>query len=195
MSWVGGLGLEIKDWMTLLGIAVSLLIGARNWFVTNSIRSGTIKIEEFRSQIREPIQEGLAALIGVRESLLALQKPHGLDDNELQDRIATELARFEFALDDLSQALTHADNSQFAKGADWNATFLPTLQHAAGVLGRYTATGSMNRMAAGAAITDVARAVVETQSSLKLRFESEIALLMPGAKRSLAFRRRKKAQP
>lgn len=171
--------IEAKDLITGVGVLGSALIGVRNWIVTNSIRSGTIQLEEFRSQVRGPIQQKLDKLAEVRESLSALMRPNASSDDELKQKISGQLAVLEFAIDDLVLLFEHADASSFAGGSNWKSRYEPMLTGAAKRLGTLTADGPLDRVAAGAAMTDVIREISAVTTELRRRFEHDVQRMIP----------------
>ena len=171
--------LEIKDWIALLAILASLAVGVRNWVVTTSIRTGTIRLEEFRSQIRDPIQKKMDKLGEVREALSALQRPNGSTDEQLRAGISQQVASLEFTLLDLVDLFDHADRSSFADGRNWRSRYSVKLDEVAKRLGHHTVDAGFDRMAAGAAIADTTRAIADVAGELRLRFEHEVKSLVP----------------
>ena len=170
--------MEPKDILTLVGTIVAVGIGVRNWVVTNDIRAGTIRLEEFRSQIREPIQAELAKLSDIREALVALQRPNAVEISDIAARISDQLAKFEFCVQDLGGLFDHADGSGFATGANWRQRYCRPLEEAEVLLGRCTA-GTANDIQVGAALASAVRAITDVTAELRARFEHEVSQSIP----------------
>jgi len=102
---------------------VSIALGVYNLVTTKQLRSGTITIEELRSQVRDPIQNKLDALLEARTSFATLAKPNALKIDELRSKVSDVVSQVEFLLLDLAGLLQLADSSTFATGTDWETTF------------------------------------------------------------------------
>ena len=180
--------LDANDFLTLSGIGVAIAIGIRNWAVTEGIRAGTIQLEEFRSQIRDPIQAGLTKLSAVREALVALQRPNAVAQADLVNRISDQIAVFEYCAQDLGDLFDHADKSSFTNGTDWKQRYSKPLDDTAALLGR-CATGTYSDIQVGAALASAASEIVALTSALRSRFEHEVRQTIPAGlmKRRHAF--------
>jgi len=170
--------LDVKDILTLVGTLVAIVIGIRNWIVTGYIRAGTIRLEEFRSQIRDPIQAELAKLSAIREALVALQRPNAVAGDDIAGRISEQLAKFEFCAQDLANLFDHADQSSFATGKNWRQRYSKPLDDAGTLLGRCT-TGNDTDIQVGAALATAVQAITSVTGELRARFEHEVKQTIP----------------
>lgn len=116
-----------KDWITLSGIALSFGLGIYNLVTTKNLRRGTIRLEEFRSQVRDPIAAAIKELMGQRELANALTKPSADDVAAIRSKVIELMPKAETAALGLLFALQAADRSEFANGDDWAALASPVL--------------------------------------------------------------------
>ena len=78
--------------MTIAGLVVSIGLGLFNLRATRKIRTGTVTIEEIRSQVRDPILKKLDALLEAKNTFLTLGKPNGFALEELRQKISDAVA-------------------------------------------------------------------------------------------------------
>ncbi len=90
----------------------------RTTAIQRDVRAKTVRLEEFRSQIRAPIETSLAQVRSQRKALESLEA-----SASPLDALKTDLLAFNQSiiavLGDLEDALLRADESEFAQGSDW----------------------------------------------------------------------------
>jgi hypothetical protein len=88
--------------------------------VQGSVRRKTVRLEEFRSKIRAPIEAGINAVREARKALASLEASASPIEDIRKELIEINRAIIA-ALGEVEDALLKADASQFAEGSDWSA--------------------------------------------------------------------------
>ncbi|MGR3605290.1 hypothetical protein [Sulfitobacter sp.] len=116
---------------TRLWIALILSIGSLIWNEVNRrktnamarrLRQESIRLEEFRSAVKDPLRQSLTGCEVVAQRAEALATS-GKSLSDLREDLSTLNTESIAALSDLENRLSDANQSIFADGADWLAEF------------------------------------------------------------------------
>jgi hypothetical protein len=119
---------DYRLWLALALSIVSLLWNEKNRRHTNTmaskLRRESIRLEEFRSMVKDPLRDALAACEEVAQRAEALATS-GKTLLELRGDISDLNTEAISALSDLENRLVDANNSIFANDANWLEKFEP----------------------------------------------------------------------
>ena len=121
-------GNDYRLWLALALSIISLIWNEKNRRHTNAmaskLRKESIRLEEFRSMVKDPLRDALAACEEVSQRAEALATS-GKALHELRENVSELNTEAILALTNLENRLVDANNSIFANDANWLDEFEP----------------------------------------------------------------------
>ncbi|MCP3460315.1 hypothetical protein [Bradyrhizobium sp. CCGUVB23] len=111
--------LELKDAATVSGVVISLVFNVINFRRTSAVRRDTLRLDEFK-RLRGPVDAVVTLINSHRNSLRSLEAS-GTGAVKLKKAVAESNKALSDAYNQLEDALSDLDRSQFVKGKDWTS--------------------------------------------------------------------------
>ena len=175
---------ENKDWVQSAGVLVSLgaslfavFLGLGTQKITKNIRKNTIRVDDFRSEVRAPIKAALEVISMRRTDLRALARPSGRDVIAVANDCQALIPKLDDEVLTLEACLQAADSSRLSDSSDWIDKFSVPISSEIEALEKKTRGPNYILQAIQAQLLAVESAICAIESGTKIKFEREIERL------------------
>ncbi len=176
MNWPETVDFSLKFGPVAISI-VAIFLSLRNQRIVKAVRHNTVRIDEFRAEVRDPIKACVSALSKHRYKLQALSRPTTRPDIEFANDCRELIPSLEEDVMNLKQELSTADSSELSRYSDWELAITRKIDPSVEMLEKETRGPAYRSAEIRLQLKSVINAIEEIRKQTDDRLRSDITRL------------------